>query len=61
MKLAICHYSFHRRWAQESWDVDRLTDEVKALGVEGIDYHARLLGYRPAPPRRSAARWSARD
>lgn len=44
MKLAVCHYSFHRRWQQENWGIDRLTDEVNALGVEGIDYHARLLG-----------------
>lgn len=44
MKLAMCHYSLHRRWKDEAWDVDRLTDEVQALGVEGIDYHVRLLG-----------------
>lgn len=44
--LAVCHYSLHRRWKNESWDVDQLTDAVKALGVEGIDYHAGLLGGR---------------
>lgn len=44
MKLAMCHYSLHRRWSEESWDIDRLTDEVAALGIEGIDYHAGLLG-----------------
>ncbi len=50
MKLAICHYSFNRVWAQEKWTADRLADEIKALGVEGIDYHARLIG-----PRENAA------
>jgi len=44
MKLAMCHYSLHRRWNEEKWDIDRLTDEVAALGIEGIDYHAGLLG-----------------
>ncbi|MFH1566621.1 MAG: sugar phosphate isomerase/epimerase family protein [Gemmatimonadota bacterium] len=44
MKLAMCHYSLHRRWSEEKWDIDRLTDEVAALGIEGIDYHVRLLG-----------------
>ena len=43
MKKAICHYSFHRRYAAEHWTPDRLAQEVAALGVEGIDYHARLL------------------
>jgi sugar phosphate isomerase/epimerase len=46
MKLAMCHYSLHRRWKDEGWDVDRLTDEVQALDIEGIDYHVRLLGER---------------
>ena len=46
MKLAICHYSFHRNYKEQNWDIDRLTDEVKATGVEGIDYHAGLLGTR---------------
>ncbi len=44
MRLALCHYSFHRRWKDENWDIDRLTDEVAALEIDGIDYHARLLG-----------------
>ncbi len=44
MKKAICHYSFHRRYAAEKWTPDRLAQEVAALGVEGIDYHSRLLG-----------------
>ena len=44
MKQAICHYSFHRRSAAEKWTPDRLAQEVRALGVEGIDFHARLLG-----------------
>lgn len=46
MELAICHYSLHRSWKENEWDIDRLTDEVKALGVPGIDYHAGLLGSR---------------
>jgi len=46
LKVACCHYSLHRRWKDENWDIDRLTDEVKALGIEGIDYHAGLLGSR---------------
>jgi sugar phosphate isomerase/epimerase len=44
MKKAMCHYSFHRRYVAEKWTPDRLAQEVAALGVEGIDYHARLLG-----------------
>ena len=44
MKKAICHYSFHRRWAAEKWTPDRLAKEVRDLGIEGIDYHVRLLG-----------------
>ncbi len=44
MQLAICHYSFHRRYVAEKWTPDRLAREVAALGVEGIDFHARLLG-----------------
>ena len=44
MKKAVCHYSFHRRYAAEKWTPDRLAQEVKALGIEGIDYHSRLLG-----------------
>ena len=44
MRFAICHYSFHRRYVAEKWDVDRLAAEVKALDVEGVDYHVRFLG-----------------
>jgi sugar phosphate isomerase/epimerase len=44
MKKAVCHYSFHRRYAAEKWTPDRLAREVKALGIEGIDYHSRFLG-----------------
>jgi len=43
MKKAICHYSFHRRWAAEKWTADRLADEVKALGIEGVDFHAGMM------------------
>lgn len=48
MRKAICHYSFHRRYAEEKWTPRRLAQEVQALGVEGIDFHARLLGVPPA-------------
>jgi sugar phosphate isomerase/epimerase len=44
MKKAICHYSFHRRWEAEKWTPDRLAEEVKALDVEGVDFHVRYLG-----------------
>jgi sugar phosphate isomerase/epimerase len=44
MKKAICHYSFHRRWEAEKWTPDRLAEEVKNLGVEGVDFHVRYLG-----------------
>ncbi|HQE25422.1 MAG TPA: sugar phosphate isomerase/epimerase family protein [Candidatus Atribacteria bacterium] len=44
MKLAICHYSFHRRWAEEKWTLLRLCEEVKSLGVDSVDFHARLIG-----------------
>ncbi|MBM4019105.1 MAG: sugar phosphate isomerase/epimerase [Planctomycetes bacterium] len=44
MRKAVCHYSFHRRHVAEKWTPDRLAQEVKALGIEGIDYHARMLG-----------------
>jgi sugar phosphate isomerase/epimerase len=43
MKKAICHYSFHRRWEAEKWTADRLAEEVKALGIEGVDYHAGMM------------------
>jgi sugar phosphate isomerase/epimerase len=43
MKRSICHYSFHRRFVDEHWSLDRFADEVRALGVEGIDFHARML------------------
>ena len=47
MKLALCHYSYHRRWANEGWDIARLTRETQALGVDGIDYHTKLIGVSP--------------
>jgi sugar phosphate isomerase/epimerase len=43
MKKAICHYSFHRRWTAEKWTAERLAEEVKALGVEGVDFHAGMM------------------
>jgi len=44
MRKSICHYSFHRRYVAESWDEMRLANEVKALGVDAVDYHIRFLG-----------------
>jgi|GEM_PF-2330825 hypothetical protein len=35
MKLSVCHYSFHRRWKEESWTLERLCEEAKSLGVKG--------------------------
>jgi len=55
MKLAMCHYSYHRVWAEQNWDIDRLTDEVKGLGIPGIDYHARLLGSQEGAAEKIAA------
>ncbi len=43
MKKAICHYSFHRRWGAEKWTAERLAEEVKALGIEGVDFHAGMM------------------
>lgn len=44
MRLSICHYSFHRRWEEEKWTLERLCEEVKSLGVDSVDFHARLIG-----------------
>lgn len=44
MRISICHYSFHRRWKEERWTPERLCEEVKALGVDAVDFHAGLLG-----------------
>ncbi|NIA06428.1 MAG: TIM barrel protein [Actinobacteria bacterium] len=44
MQKSICHFSFHRRWDSENWTLDRLAEEVKRLGVEGVDFHVRFLG-----------------
>ena len=44
MKMAICHYSLRRRWVEEKWDIERLIQQVKALGADGIDFHAGLIG-----------------
>ena len=46
MQAAICHYSFHRRYKDENWTPDRVGEETKALGVEGIDFLMSLLGTR---------------
>ena len=44
MQIAICHYSFHRRWKDEGWTAERLAGEVKALDLPAVDFHAGLLG-----------------
>jgi len=44
MKTAICHYSLRRRYKAEQWSIERLVKEVKGLGVEGVDFHAGLMG-----------------
>ena len=44
MKTAICHYSLRRRYKAEQWSIERLVDEVKRLGVAGVDFHAGLMG-----------------
>ncbi|MGQ9631342.1 MAG: sugar phosphate isomerase/epimerase family protein [bacterium] len=50
MKSSICHYSFHRTFAGERWSLERLVREVEALGVDGVDFHARFLpGPEEAP------------
>ena len=43
MKSAICHYSFNRRYVAEKWTPDRLAKEVKALGVDGVDFLTRMM------------------
>ncbi|MFB3892940.1 MAG: sugar phosphate isomerase/epimerase family protein [Phycisphaerae bacterium] len=55
MKKAICQYSLHRRYVEEKWTMDRFADEVKALGVEGIDFLAHLI----QPPDDAAERINA--
>jgi len=44
LRKSICHYSFHRRYVAENWEEVRLAREVKALGVEAVDYHVGFLG-----------------
>ena len=43
-RASVCHYSFHRLWKEESWDCDRLCQEVAAAGAEGVDFHQSLTG-----------------
>lgn len=44
MQTAICHYSFGRRFRAEKWSLTRLVQEVQALDVPGVDFHAKLIG-----------------
>jgi len=44
MKTAICHYSFHRIWQEENWTCMQLAENIKGFGVDGVDFHAGLLG-----------------
>ena len=55
MKSAMCHYSFHRRWATEKWTAERLAMETKAVGVEAIDFHAGMMGAASDAPARIRA------
>jgi len=41
-KTSVCHYSFHRLWKEENWDCDKLCEEVKDTGSEGVDFHEKL-------------------
>jgi len=50
MQLALCQYSFHRRWAAEAWDIARLCREAVALGVPSIDLHTRLAAGQLSDP-----------
>jgi sugar phosphate isomerase/epimerase len=52
MHTAICHYSYNRTWTNEKWSCEDLVKAVKAQGVEGIDFHAELLGDRGTAVRR---------
>ena len=44
MKTGICHYSLRRRYAEEKWNPARLVQEVQALGLDCVDFHAGLMG-----------------
>lgn len=43
MKLALCHYSLRRLWRSQNWTPDRLAEEVRTLGVDAIDFHAKFF------------------
>lgn len=43
MKIAVCHYSFHRTFENKHWSCMDLAKHVKSLGVPGIDFHVRYL------------------
>lgn len=50
MKISICHYSYHRTAKKMNWDCTDFAMAVKALGVEGVDFHAYYLGdFKDAP------------
>lgn len=44
MRLALCHYSFHRVWEAQKWTCRQYVKQTEELGLAGIDFHARLLG-----------------
>lgn len=44
LEPSVCHYSFHRLWAEENWDCEKLCAEVAAAGSAGVDFHATLTG-----------------
>jgi len=52
MKTAVCQYSLHRTIASEKWSLAQYVTYVKSLGVDGIDFHVRLL---PEPEKAASA------
>jgi hydroxypyruvate isomerase len=43
MDVSLCHYSLHRTCEKEGWSLSQLADYAASLGVEGIDFHTRLI------------------
>jgi sugar phosphate isomerase/epimerase len=52
MHTAICHYSFNRTWTSAGWTCLDLAKVVASFDVEGIDFHAELLGDRSSAAQR---------
>lgn len=43
MDISLCHYSMHRTCEAEGWTLSQLADYVVSLGLEGVDFHTRLI------------------